>query len=267
MTISKYCISKLVTFILNVPTSRNGEELVQFFNVYGIKDVYDIINSKLPKLYEGQTFNTSRRQYANDRLEKLNNSEDLRRLIEDMLNSVSMESLDDLTTLLKEENYDVLLQNEKYHVIGGVINNPIPISNSVKFQNIQQDILTALDKARVSINVAVAWFTNQTLADKLIEKFNKDVRVEVIINNDGVNTKNSVNLGDIPVHRVRSQSSGLMHDKFCIIDNQIVLNGSYNWTNNAEFKNEENCQTANNPELATEYSVKFRELLKLEKLD
>lgn len=31
-----------------------------------------------------------------------------------------------------------------------------------------------------------------------------------------------------------------MHNKFCIIDDQIVNTGAYNWYSNAEFKNEEN---------------------------
>ena len=30
-----------------------------------------------------------------------------------------------------------------------------------------------------------------------------------------------------------------MHEKFCVIDNQIVISGSYNWTDNAELRNAE----------------------------
>lgn len=60
--------------------------------------------------------------------------------------------------------------------------------------------------------------------------------------------------------KIRSQRGGIMHDKFCIIDNQVVITGSYNWSDNAEFRNEENIAVLENAKLATEYSVKFREL-------
>ena len=52
-----------------------------------------------------------------------------------------------------------------------------------------------------------------------------------------------------------------MYTKFCVIDNQVVITGSYNWTNNAEFKNEENISIIENNEIASDYSVKFRQLI------
>lgn len=56
-----------------------------------------------------------------------------------------------------------------------------------------------------------------------------------------------------------------MHNKFCVIDNQIVITGSYNWSDNAEYKNDENISIQVDPKQATKYSVKFRELRKQKK--
>ncbi len=42
----------------------------------------------------------------------------------------------------------------------------------------------------------------------------------------------------IPI--IRDTHSGLMHNKFVIIDRKIVITGSYNWSNNATFRNDEN---------------------------
>ena len=53
-----------------------------------------------------------------------------------------------------------------------------------------------------------------------------------------------------------------MHDKFCIIDNHTVITGSYNWSDNAEFKNEENITIETDNEQANRFSVKFRDLRK-----
>ena len=51
-----------------------------------------------------------------------------------------------------------------------------------------------------------------------------------------------------------------MHNKFCVIDNQKVLTGSYNWTTNAEARNDENVLVATDNATATNYSVEFRSL-------
>ena len=51
-----------------------------------------------------------------------------------------------------------------------------------------------------------------------------------------------------------------MHDKFCVIDNQVVITGSYNWTTNAEFKNDENITVQKDPEQATIYTLEYKRL-------
>lgn len=61
------------------------------------------------------------------------------------------------------------------------------------------------------------------------------------IYDDGVNRVHGVDfsrLYHVPIRRALRW--GLMHNKFCIIDNQMVITGSYNWTSNAELRNTEN---------------------------
>lgn len=50
-------------------------------------------------------------------------------------------------------------------------------------------ILTALNNARVSIRVVMAWFTNDVLFKKLVEKSNQGIDVQLLIYDDGVNKK------------------------------------------------------------------------------
>lgn len=59
---------------------------------------------------------------------------------------------------------------------------------------------------------------------------------------------------------IRGTRGGTMHDKFCVIDNQKVLTGSYNWSLNVENKNEENVAVIYDDSRASDYSVEFRRL-------
>ena len=114
----------------------------------------------------------------------------------------------------------------------------------VYFENIRQIILDELDIASERIIVAVYWFTNQTLFQKLISKVSDGLKVELIIHNDyinnretGLNFQNFINKGG---HFYFSDTFNPMHNKFCVIDNKTLINGSYNWTYYAEDKNREN---------------------------
>ena len=55
------------------------------------------------------------------------------------------------------------------------------------------------------------------------------------------------------------QSYNRMHDKFCIIDMDYVMHGSYNWTATANH-NEETLATALDYDLVTKFAMQFMEL-------
>lgn len=146
----------------------------------------------------------------------------------------------------------------------GVVDNSEAVRNEAHFKGIQDKIINALNGARVSIVVAMSWFTNDTLLEKLVQKQNEGVDVKVAIYDDGINKTHGVDLSRLKtVYKVKAERGGIMHNKFCVIDNQLVITGSYNWTNNAETRNDENVTVQYDPKSATEFSVEFNELIKV----
>jgi phosphatidylserine/phosphatidylglycerophosphate/cardiolipin synthase-like enzyme len=55
-------------------------------------------------------------------------------------------------------------------------------------------------------------------------------------------------------------NEGLMHHKTIIIDDQIVITGSYNFTNSAETRNDENLIVLYNPTIANFYMQEFNRI-------
>ena len=102
------------------------------------------------------------------------------------------------------------------------------------FENIRQNILDELDKATEKIMVAVYWFTNQTLFQKLMTKVTDGLQVELIIHNDYINNREAglsfQSFIDLGGEFYFSDTFNPMHNKFCVIDNKVLINGSYNWT-------------------------------------
>ncbi len=112
--------------------------------------------------------------------------------------------------------------------------------HSHKIQNIIQK---ELFNAKSSIKIVVAWFTNDLLFQPLVLKQGAGVDVEIILNKDEINCseENSIDFDELVKAggTVRwNDTKQLMHDKFCIIDNNVVIYGSYNWTNKAEYNEE-----------------------------
>jgi phosphatidylserine/phosphatidylglycerophosphate/cardiolipin synthase-like enzyme len=51
-----------------------------------------------------------------------------------------------------------------------------------------------------------------------------------------------------------------MHHKFMIVDNKIVLTGSYNWTRSAALYNQENILSMDDEEVVSKFSNEFEKL-------
>lgn len=130
---------------------------------------------------------------------------------------------------------------------------------------IQNAIQRELFQASSSIKVAMAWFTNDLLFQPLLMKLNQGVSVEIILNDDDINRNGEtsidftefINNGGI----LRwNQSNRLMHDKFCIIDERVVIFGSYNWTLKAEYNDESISIARDEPVTLEFYKKKFSSL-------
>jgi hypothetical protein len=112
------------------------------------------------------------------------------------------------------------------------------------FSQIKAAILAQLSLAKTSIQVAVAWFTHDELFGLLCSKLEQAVEVDLVINNDYINNweyglpfQEFVDKGG---RLYLSEYPSMMHHKFCLVDEELLLTGSYNWTYYAESRNEEN---------------------------
>lgn len=257
MKISALSIEEIASILRD---KKSGKELVKLFNKYGFRDIYD--EQGLPDIGKKTGQRPSKIEYASKRLSELNGKSELRYLIEDVVNN-NKDIVSTINEIIENDGFACEKLEDKWFIKGGVIENKKPIVNEAYFDSIQNQILAELDKAKVSIKAVLAWFTNETLLNKLIEKQNEGLDVSVIIYDDGVNKKHGVDLSKLKdTHKVKGSRGGIMHDKFCVIDNQKVITGSYNWTNNAEHKNDENITIFDDPKSATKYSVQYRELLR-----
>jgi len=255
MKISPYAIDEIVPYLVGAKT---GRAVIKFFSNYGVRDVYD--EKGLPDIGKSNEQRPSKTEYVRKRIGDLNNSHNLRQLLSDFVKE-NISVIADFQKILNPEGYEVEEVNGEFKVQGGVVVNTKPVVNEAHFQDIQSRILKAIDDAEVSITLVMAWFTNDTIFQKIVKKYKQGIEVKLAIYDDGINKKYGVDISQVPhVKLKRGLRGGLMHNKFCVIDNHVVITGSYNWSANAEFKNDENVTVENDPKQASKYSIEYRRL-------
>ena len=138
-----------------------------------------------------------------------------------------------------------------------VIIIPDQIVTDSLFESIKPAIIGELNNALNTIYVCVAWFTDDELRDVLENKRRLGVDVKVITFKDGVNGKHGVDFGETPHKEIRGSRHGIMHRKYCVIDNHVVISGSYNWTDNAAERNDENILIVKDWKTANQHTREF----------
>lgn len=103
-------------------------------------------------------------------------------------------------------------------------------------------IKTELYNAQSEILVAMAWFTNPELFEILEKKAEEQVKISVIVSDQPDNEKldfEALRRMGVRFNRIKNIGYGMMHLKFCVIDRQLAISGSYNWSNNAKNNHEQ----------------------------
>ena len=136
------------------------------------------------------------------------------------------------------------------------------------FDDIQDAIVKHLLDAKQSIKIAMAWFTNPVIFNTLLKicKRKEDLAVTLLINNDLINNRpnglpfDKLIQAGMELHIAEPPT--LIHHKFCIIDDQLVIDGSYNWTILAEKNNDENIVVIRNGKAIDSFVDAFDSLIR-----
>ena len=136
------------------------------------------------------------------------------------------------------------------------------ITTVAYFEGIREAIQKELLLATHSVYAAIAWFTDRTLFNTLIELQKKGVQVQICVIQDDIN----FTFGNLPFQNLNNDYGKFfatpddkMHHKFCVIDENIVITGSYNWTNRAANagKDENVIVTSGDNNLAQQFVKEF----------
>jgi phosphatidylserine/phosphatidylglycerophosphate/cardiolipin synthase-like enzyme len=123
-----------------------------------------------------------------------------------------------------------------------------------------QAVVQLAGRAQSYLDAACYTFTLNSIADQLLAAKRRGVWVRVIVDKTQASQQSSqaqrLAAAGIPV--LMNSHSGLMHDKFLVVDGRSVATGSFNWTASATQKNDENLVVfADEPPVAKAFAGQF----------
>jgi len=128
---------------------------------------------------------------------------------------------------------------------------------------IKQRILSEINNANQSIYLAMAYFTDRDIAMALVSAKTRNVFIDVILSSNIQNDTVKLILQDanITIHAFETGDvRGIMHHKFCLIDNKTTINGSYNYSINASNNNVENIHVTDDNSVYSQFFSEFERL-------
>ncbi|KAG0167888.1 hypothetical protein DFQ29_000210 [Apophysomyces sp. BC1021] len=125
------------------------------------------------------------------------------------------------------------------------------------------EVSRVLRKAKDTIDACVYALTDDDVADALIAAKQRKVKIRIITDNQqaagkGADAKRLQEDHGIPYKT--ETTTGYMHNKFAVIDNATLINGSFNWSKGARFKNRENIMITNLPGFINDFNRQFEAL-------
>jgi phosphatidylserine/phosphatidylglycerophosphate/cardiolipin synthase-like enzyme len=122
-------------------------------------------------------------------------------------------------------------------------------------------VVDAIATAHQQVLVQAYEMTSPQIKSALIAAHKRGVQVSVIFDPEALKGTNTMvgelSSGGVPIFIDSAHSPGLAHNKVMVIDQAIVITGSFNFTKAAETRNAENLLIIRDPVLAAAYAKNF----------
>lgn len=136
----------------------------------------------------------------------------------------------------------------------------------VIFSDFQDYIVKALLDAKYEVKIAVAWLNFDMYKNIFKRLLEKNIDLRIVINGDFINARYDKTIAYLEkkgakIYKIKMPTKNqYMHEKFCIIDDKRVLNGSYNWSRNAN-KNFENLMSSTKKLVIYKFIAEFDKII------
>jgi phosphatidylserine/phosphatidylglycerophosphate/cardiolipin synthase-like enzyme len=141
---------------------------------------------------------------------------------------------------------------------------PIDTRDRSQWQNgIDEQLAASIDNVQSTLDIAAFELNSEAITQAIIRAHERGVAVRIVTDDEhGIEDDDStiIELEAYEIPIVDDDRSGLMHNKFMIMDGIIVWTGSMNYTQNGVFRNNNNLMSMRSRRAVEAYQAEFDEM-------
>ncbi len=126
---------------------------------------------------------------------------------------------------------------------------------------IAQALVKVINSAKKTLDIAIYELNLPELGDAILAARDRGVTVRMVTDSDEIDTSDVlIRLKKSKIPIVPDERSPIMHNKFVVVDKKAVWLGSWNFTQNDTYRNNNNAIYIQSPQLAANYTTEFEEM-------
>ena len=135
-----------------------------------------------------------------------------------------------------------------------------PDKDEHHFGGLDERLVTVIAGATRSVDLASYDFDLLSVAEALIEAQQRGVAVRLVTDDEYADEAGTVRVQQAGIPVITDDRQPFMHNKFLVIDDQLVWTGSWNLTDNGTYRNNNNVVMLESEALAENYTAEFEEM-------
>ncbi len=136
-----------------------------------------------------------------------------------------------------------------------------PDEETNRVRLVEQGLIDVINQAQSRVDIAIFELDLPDLGEAILAARDRGVEVRLVTDTDNLEIDETlIYLEEEGLPIVEDDRSALMHNKFVVVDQKAVWTGSWNFTPNGTFRNNNNALYIQSPELAQNYTAEFEEM-------
>ena len=136
-----------------------------------------------------------------------------------------------------------------------------PDESDTRDDAIAQALIELIDSAESSLDIAIFELDLDTIGEAILAAHERGVQVRLVTDSEEMEELEVlILLQELGIPIVGDERGAIMHNKFVVVDNTVVWTGSWNFTPNGMYRNNNNAILIQSPELAENYTTEFEEM-------
>lgn len=136
-----------------------------------------------------------------------------------------------------------------------------PDEPETRINTIEQALVGVIDSAQSTLDIAIYELDLEPIGEAILAARDRGVTVRMVTDSDTLEDDEvMISLDEAGLDIVEDERSAIMHHKFVVVDGAGVWNGSWNFTPNGTFRNNNNAIYIESAQLAENFTTEFEEM-------